>query len=61
MIGVLNNVIRELDAIDLHKGVCGRTPKEVHQVKTELSKVYDLLGAILPFLDHDKAADTHSQ
>src|SRR5690349_18253728 len=27
MIGALNNVIHELEAIDLHNGVCGRTPK----------------------------------
>ena len=50
MISVLNNVVRELEAIDLHNGVCGKTPMEVHRVKTALSKVYDLLGAILPYL-----------
>jgi len=55
VIGVLSNFIREFAAIDLHDGVCGKTPKEIHQVKTTLHIVYGLLGAILPYLYHDKA------
>ena len=55
VIGVLNSFICEFEAIDLHNGVCGKTAKEIHQVKTALRKTYDLLGAILPYLAHDKA------
>jgi hypothetical protein len=50
VVGVLNNFIHEFDAIDLHNGVFAETPKEVHPLKTALSKVYDLLAAILPYL-----------
>jgi hypothetical protein len=32
VIGVLNNFIREFEAIDLHDGACGKMPKEIHQV-----------------------------
>jgi CHAD domain-containing protein len=55
VIDVLNKFNREFEAIDLHHGFCGKTPKEIHQVKTALRKAYDLLGAILPYLEHDKS------
>lgn len=55
VIGVLNNFIHEFEAIDLHNGIFAKPPKEVHQLKTALSKIYDLLGAILPYLGNDKA------
>lgn len=53
-IEVPNNSNGELETVNLHKGVFGKTPKEIPQVKIRLSKPYHLLEPI-SLTSHDEA------